>query len=69
MNNKANEQTFQNDMIEQLVANGWLQGKPDGYNRELALYEDDVLDFVKETQDQQWQKFKALYPNNPEQKF
>lgn len=66
---KANEFTFQNDMIKQLVANGWLLGKPDNYNRELALYEEDVLGFVKDTQDEQWQKFKALYPNNPEQKF
>ena len=77
---KANELTFQNDMIRQLVANGWLLGKPEGYNRELALYEEDVLGFVKETQDEQWQKFcgprsfkkRAPQENNkeyPEQKF
>ncbi|MCR8923193.1 DEAD/DEAH box helicase family protein [Dasania sp. GY-MA-18] len=66
---KANELTFQNDMIRQLVANGWLLGKPEGYNRELALYEEDVLGFVKETQDEQWQKFCALYPNDTEAKF
>lgn len=66
---KANELTFQNDMIQQMLANGWLLGKPEGYNRELALYEEDVLGFVKDTQDEQWQKFAALYPNNPEQAF
>ena len=65
----ANELAFQNDMINQLVANGWLLGKPEGYNRELALYEEDVLGFVKDSQDEQWQKFCALYPNGPEQKF
>ncbi|MEJ1411898.1 MAG: DEAD/DEAH box helicase family protein [Candidatus Sedimenticola sp. (ex Thyasira tokunagai)] len=69
MNSKANELTFQNDMIRQLVANGWLLGKPENYNRELALYEEDLLGFVKETQDAQWQKFCKLYPNNPDQKF
>lgn len=69
MDNKANESAFQNDMIKQLVANGWLLGKPENYNRKLALYEEDVLAFVKDTQDAQWQKFCALYPNNPEQKF
>mgnify|MGYP003624424577 CR=1 FL=1 len=69
MSNKTQEVVFQNDMIRQLVANGWLLGKPENYNRELALYEEDVLGFVKETQDVQWQKFCALYPNNPEQKF
>lgn len=77
---KSTEYVFQNDMIRQLVANGWLLGKPEGYNRELALYEEDVLGFaslfqVRETQDGQWQKFCGLYPpqeNNkeyPEQKF
>jgi type I restriction enzyme R subunit len=69
MSSKANELTFQNDMIRQLVANGWLLGKPENYNRELALYSEDVLGFVKDTQDEQWQKFKALYPNDPEGKF
>lgn len=69
MSNKTQEVVFQNDMIRQLVANGWLLGKPENYNRELALYEEDVLGFVKDTQDTQWQKFCALYPNNPEQKF
>ncbi|MCL6415516.1 DEAD/DEAH box helicase family protein [Aestuariirhabdus sp. Z084] len=66
---KANELTFQNDMIRQLVANGWLLGKPEGYNRELALYEEDVLGFVKDTQDEQWKKFCALYPSDTENKF
>ena len=65
----ANEFAFQNDMIKQLLANGWLLGDPKKYNRELALYSEDVLDFVQETQDEQWQKFCALYPNDTEQKF
>ncbi len=69
MADKSTELTFQNEMIRQLVANGWVLGKPENYNRELALYEEDVLGFVKETQDEQWQKFCKLYPNNPEQKF
>jgi len=56
-------------MISQLLANGWLLGKSEHYNRELALYSDDLLGFVQDTQHEQWQKFCALYPNNPEQKF
>ncbi|MFT7388612.1 MAG: type I restriction enzyme R subunit [Candidatus Endobugula sp.] len=66
---KANELTFQNDIIRQLLANGWLLGKPENYNRELALYPEDLLGFVQDTQDEQWQKFCVLYPNNPEAKF
>ena len=66
---KSTEFVFQNDMIQQLLDNGWLLGKPESYNRELALYSEDVLGFVQETQDEQWQKFCALYPNDTEQKF
>jgi type I restriction enzyme R subunit len=69
MTDKANELTFQNDMIAQLVANGWLLGKPEGYNRELALYEEDVLGFVQETQPKEWEKFTKLYPSNTAEKF
>jgi type I restriction enzyme R subunit len=69
MDNKSNESVFQSDMIGHLLANGWLLGKAENYNRELALYPEDLLGFVQDTQDEQWQKFCVLYPNNPEQKF
>ncbi len=63
---RAREFVFQNDIIQQMLANGWLLGEPTGYNRELALYEEDVLGFVKDTQDEQWQKYCQIYPQNPE---
>jgi type I restriction enzyme, R subunit len=69
MMNKANELTFQNDIINQLLAHGWLLGKADQYNRELALYSEDLLGFVQETQDSEWQKFCSNYPKEPEQRF
>jgi len=66
---KANEFTFQNEIIQYLKQNGWLIGKPENYNRELALYEEDTLTFIKESQPEQWKKYCAIYPNNPEQKL
>lgn len=69
MTEKSKESVFQNDIIRQMLENGWLLGKPENYDRKLALYGEDLLGFVKETQDSQWQKFRKLYPNNPEQKF
>ncbi len=66
---KANELTFQNDMIAQLLANGWLLGDASKYNRELALYEEDLLGFVQDTQAEEWDKFCKIYPNNAEGKF
>lgn len=69
MDNKTHERIFQNDMIAQLLANGWLLGESKHYDRELALYSADLLGFVQDTQDAQWQKFCALYPHNSEQTF
>ncbi len=34
--NKANELPFQNDIIQHLLANGWLLGQPENYNREVT---------------------------------
>jgi type I restriction enzyme R subunit len=69
MSDQAAERVFQNDIIQQMLANGWQLGRPDKYNRELALYPEDLLGFVQQTQDAQWQKFTALYPHNAEQKL
>ncbi|MFT6914582.1 MAG: type I restriction enzyme R subunit [Motiliproteus sp.] len=65
----SNELHFQNDIIQQMVANGWQLGTPAGYNRELALYEEDLLGFVKDTQQAQWQKYCKLYPQAPERQL
>jgi type I restriction enzyme R subunit len=69
MIDQSAERQFQNDIIEQMLANGWQLGRPEDYNRELALYSEDVIGFIKDTQDAQWQKFQTLYPNNAEQKL
>ena len=66
---KANEATFQREILRQLEANGWLRGQSEHYDRALALYPEDLLGFVQETQDAQWRKFRALYPEQPEARF
>jgi len=69
MRDNSTKHIFQNNMIKQLLANGWLLGKPSGYNRALAIYEEDLLGFVKETQDDQWQKFSKIYLDDTDKKF
>ncbi len=66
---KAKESTFQNDIINEMLAQGWLLGSPKNYNRERALYEEDVIAFVKNTQAKAWEKFCARYPQNSEDHF
>ncbi|EXI39157.1 DEAD/DEAH box helicase family protein [Acinetobacter baumannii 846928] len=63
------ETIFQKDIIEQMQSHGWLVGSAQGYNREKAIYEQDVLDFVQKTQDFEWQKFKSIFPNDTERHF
>jgi type I restriction enzyme R subunit len=69
MSDQASERIFQDDILRQLQANGWLLGSADKYNRELALYPEDALGFVQETQEAQWQKFCANHPKDSERKF
>lgn len=69
MSDQASERIFQDDIIRQLQANGWQLGSAEKYNRELALYPEDALGFVQETQDAHWKKFCANHPKDSEQKF
>ncbi|MFK8078383.1 MAG: type I restriction endonuclease subunit R [Granulosicoccus sp.] len=66
---KSAEYVFQNEIIAHLKSNGWLVGKAANYNRELALYPEDTLAFVKESQPDQWDKYCGIYPTNTEAKF
>ncbi|QMV15671.1 type I restriction endonuclease subunit R [Vibrio spartinae] len=63
------ERVFQDDIIRQMVANGWVQGSGEGYNRESALFETDVLTFIKQTQPKEWQKFCKVFPTDSERHF
>lgn len=63
------EINLQNDIIHQMITNGWIVGKSDGYDRERALYVQDTLQFVQTTQPQEWEKFAKVYPNDTERHF
>mgnify|MGYP000692876000 CR=1 FL=1 len=63
MSDKAQEKIFQNDILDQMLSQGWLLGESKNYNRELALYPEDVVAFAKATQLEQWNKLAKHYPN------
>ena len=69
MNADSKEAAFQQDMIDQMVAGGWKLGDPAKYDRKLALYTEDCLQYVKSTQAKAWEKYQQLYPANAEQAF
>ncbi len=69
MTASASESAFQQDIIRELVEGGWVLGSAAGYDRERALYTEDCLTFVKQTQPTVWEKFVALNAVNPDKAF
>ena len=59
MASKHQEIHFESDIVAHLTAHGWLEGDPAKYDRELALYPEDVLGWVQDTQPKTWEKLKA----------
>ena len=62
---KSLELTFQLDIIEQMVGDGWRTGPASGYDRTTALYTEDLLAFVREAYPDRWQKFSKNNPQDP----
>lgn len=58
----AQERIFQDDILEQMQDHGWLLGESKRYNKQLALYPEDVISFIKDTQPEQWDKLSKHYP-------
>ncbi|MCU8037336.1 DEAD/DEAH box helicase family protein [Shewanella sp. SM69] len=63
MSDVAQEKIFQNDILDQMQSHGWLLGESKKYNRQLALYPEDVIAFAKATQPEQWDKLSKHYPD------
>lgn len=61
--NQTRERLFQDDILEQMLASGWLLGESNKYNKYLALYPEDVVAFAKDSQPQQWEQLTKHYPN------
>ncbi len=69
MIDRTSERVFQDDIITHLVANGWQKGSAQDYDRELAVYRQDVLDFVQQNQKKQWDKLVETFPQETETHF
>jgi type I restriction enzyme R subunit len=67
MSSKAQEVVFQNDILDQMQSHGWLLGESKNYDKELALYPEDVISFIKTTQPDQWEKQLKIHAKNPEE--
>lgn len=56
MDSKARERAFQDHIIAELASTGWLVGESAHYDQERALYPEDLIAFVQESQPEGWQK-------------
>lgn len=73
------EEQFEDEICDILKASGWLfEGVlpysktcvyDKGYDRRMALYPDDAIAWVKETQADAWAKFSKNHTKNPEEVF
>ncbi len=50
------ENVFETEVVEHLTANGWLEGEWQNYDRERALYTEDLLWWLREQNPKEWQK-------------
>lgn len=47
---------FEDYITKKLVANGWVEGSPTAYDKQTALYPEDVVTWVQKTQPEAWDK-------------
>ena len=53
---KHKERQFQIEIVQHLTSNNWIEGDANRYDRELALYPQDIITYIKTTQPQAYEK-------------
>ena len=53
-------------MVAHLVERGWLEGDPAKYDRKLALYPEDLIAWLQDTQPEEWQKLAGWHNGDTE---
>ncbi len=69
MPGKHTELPFEDAIVAHLTAHGWLLGTSNHYNKELALYPEDVIAWLQETQPLEWDKVASLHNSGAEQRI
>src|ERR1035437_7586928 len=73
LTNVHTERIFENELCDHLAANGWSVRThlkdATSYSRELAIFPEDLLAFVQETQPKEWAKFKQWHNGQTEAIF
>jgi len=64
------ENNFEVSHVTKTLVNiGYIERLPENYNQELFLDSEILLNFIKNTQPEEWEKLKEQYPGNTEEIF
>ena len=69
LDSKTKEAAFEKELVQNLVQNGWVEGEPSKFDPSLAIYPEDLLGFIKDTQDQQYQEVKKYHNSKTDKKL
>lgn len=69
MIDKTAEKQFQTEILNYLTSNGWNIGDSSKYDRKRAVYPEDVIGFVKDTQAKEWEKYSKFDSSDSEESF
>ncbi|MCX5825724.1 MAG: DEAD/DEAH box helicase family protein [Deltaproteobacteria bacterium] len=58
---ETSEKSFETVIEWYLLANGYIHVAPEGFDRERAIFPEEALAFIRETQPQEWAKLEALH--------
>jgi type I restriction enzyme R subunit len=58
---RHSEFAFETVIETYLLANGYVSVGPDGFKCDLAIFPDEVLAFIRETQPNEWKRLEALH--------
>jgi len=56
-------------VVKTLVENGYTERLSENYNQELFLDAEILINFIKSTQPEEWEKLQEQYPENTEALF
>lgn len=68
---EENEKRFEQDIETYLLSEdgGYIKGSPKDFDRESALNQKDLFDFIENSQTKEWERYKKAFPNDYKYKF
>jgi len=66
MTDKHKEIVFESEIVTYLIQYGWLEGQDNHYNKKLAIYPEDLVGFIQDTQPKALEKLSKFHNGDTE---